>query len=239
MEDKNTEYATQFFEFIPKSFVDELNEVSNELISGALELMKLKIVSKFETRVIQPEIEKCMGAVEEKYLLEVDNIFEKLSSSLSSGVLAVPQHVLLDEDEAWDDVKPSEALTRLADTNASLEALRNKIKTASYKKMMLSRSLETIQDIRNKQQDDIKAYEEHLSSFNVSDWKNIVDLTQEKKNSLSKRIKSISVDPDLSPEVENLFSSKQQHINSKNCARILEELKKKYSLAESGNELPV
>ena len=239
MEDKNTEYATQFFEFIPKSFVDELNEVSNELISGALELMKLKIVSKFETRVIQPEIEKCMGAVEEKYLLEVDNIFEKLSSSLSSGVLAVPQHVLLDEDEAWDDVKPSEALTRLADTNASLEALRNKIKTASYKKMMLSRSLETIQDIRNKQQDDIKAYEEHLSSFNVSDWKNIVDLTQEKKNSLSKRIKSISVDPDLSPEVENLFSSKQQHINSNNCARILEELKKKYSLAESGNELPV
>ena len=169
MEDKNTEYATQFFEFIPKSFVDELNEVSNELISGALELMKLKIVSKFETKVIQPEIEKCMGAVEEKYLLEVDNIFEKLSSSLSSGVLAVPQHVLLDEDEAWDDVKPSEALTRLADTNASLEALRNKIKTASYKKMMLSRSLETIQDIRNKQQDDIKAYEEHLSSFNVSD----------------------------------------------------------------------
>ena len=239
MEDKNTEYATQFFEFIPKSFVDELNEVSNELISGALELMKLKIVSKFETKVIQPEIEKCMGAVEEKYLLEVDNIFEKLSSSLSSGVLAVPQHVLLDEDEAWDDVKPSEALTRLADTNASLEALRNKIKTASYKKMMLSRSLETIQDIRNKQQDDIKAYEEHLSSFNVSDWKNIVDLTQEKKNSLSKRIKSISVDPDLSPEVENLFSSKQQHINSNNCARILEELKKKYSLAESGNELPV
>ena len=239
MEDKNTEYATQFFEFIPKSFVDELNEVSNELISGALELMKLKIVSKFETKVIQPDIEKCMGAVEEKYLLEVDNIFEKLSSSLSSGVLAVPQHVLLDEDEAWDDVKPSEALTRLADTNASLEALRNKIKTASYKKMMLSRSLETIQDIRNKQQDDIKAYEEHLSSFNVSDWKNIVDLTQEKKNSLSKRIKSISVDPDLSPEVENLFSSKQQHINSNNCARILEELKKKYSLAESGNELPV
>ena len=239
MEDKNTEYATQFFEFIPKSFVDELNEVSNELISGALELMKLKIVSKFETKVIQPDIEKCMGAVEEKYLLEVDNIFEKLSSSLSSGVLAVPQHVLLDEDEAWDDMKPSEALTRLADTNASLEALRNKIKTASYKKMMLSRSLETIQDIRNKQQDDIKAYEEHLSSFNVSDWKNIVDLTQEKKNSLSKRIKSISVDPDLSPEVENLFSSKQQHINSNNCARILEELKKKYSLAESGNELPV
>ena len=239
MEDKNTEYATQFFEFIPKSFVDELNEVSNELISGALELMKLKIVSKFETKVIQPDIEKCMGAVEEKYLLEVDNIFEKLSSSLSSGVFAVPQHVLLDEDEAWDDVKPSEALTRLADTNASLEALRNKIKTASYKKMMLSRSLETIQDIRNKQQDDIKAYEEHLSSFNVSDWKNIVDLTQEKKNSLSKRIKSISVDPDLSPEVENLFSSKQQHINSNNCARILEELKKKYSLAESGNELPV
>ena len=238
MEDKNTEYATQFFEFIPKSFVDELNEVSNELISGALELMKLKIVSKFETKVIQPDIEKCMGAVEEKYLLEVDNIFEKLSSSLSSGVLAVPQHVLLDEDEAWDDMKPSEALTRLADTNASLEALRNKIKTASYKKMMLSRSLETIQDIRNKQQDDIKAYEEHLSSFNVSDWKNIVDLTQEKKNSLSKRIKSISVDPDLSPEVENLFSSKQKHINSNNCARILEELKKKYSLAESGNELP-
>ena len=46
MEDKDTEYATQFFEFIPKSFVDELNEESNDLISEALEMMKQKIVSR-------------------------------------------------------------------------------------------------------------------------------------------------------------------------------------------------
>ena len=42
-------------------------------------------------------------------------------------------------------------------------------------------------------------------------------------------------DADLGPEVETLFSCKQQNINSNNCARILEELKKKYSIAESGN----
>ena len=239
MEDKDTEYATQFFEFIPKSFVDELNEESNDLISEALEMMKQKIVSKFEERVIQPDIERCMAAVEEKYLLEADNIFEKLSASLSSGVMKVPQHVLLQEDEVWDDVKPSEAVTRLADTHASMEALRNKIKTASYKKAMLSKSLVTVQDIRNQQQSHIKTYEELLNSFNVSDWKDMVGLTLENRITLSKRIKAIQVDADLSSEVESLFSSKQQNINSNNCARILEELKKKYSLADSGNELPV
>ena len=234
MEDKDTEYATQFFGFIPESFADVLNEESNDLISDALEAMKQKLVSKFD-KVTQTDIETCMGAVEDKYLLEVDNIFEKLSSSLSSGVLAVPHHVLLDEDEAWDDVKPSEAITRLANTNASMEELRDKIKTASYKKMMLSRSLVTIQDITNKQQENIKEYEEHLKSFNVSDWKVNVDLTMEKERNLSKRIEAIPTDVDLSPEDESLFSYKQQNINSKNCARILEELKKKYSLAETGN----
>ena len=239
MAEKDTEYATQFFDFVPEAFVDELNEETNELISQALEMMKQKIVSKFEEKVIQPDIERCMAAVEEKYLLEADNIFEKLSSSLSSGVLKVPQHVLLQEDEVWDDLKPSEALSRLADTNDSMEVLRNKIKTASYKKMMLSKSLVTIQDIRSKQQSNIKAYEELLNSFNVSDWKDIVGLTLENQITLSKRIKAIQSETDFSPEVESLFSSKQQNINSKNCARILEELKKKYSLADSGNEPPM
>ena len=164
---------------------------------------------------------------------------KSVSSSLSSGVLKVPHHVLLQEDEVWDDLKPSEALSRLADTNDSMEVLRNKIKTASYKKMMLSKSLVTIQDIRSKQQSNIKAYEELLNSFNVSDWKDIVGLTLENQITLSKRIKAIQSETDFSPEVESLFSSKQQNINSQNCARILEELKKKYSLADSGNELPM
>ena len=120
-----------------------------------------------------------------------------------------------------------------------MEALRNQIKTASYKKMMLSKSLVTIQDIRTKQQANIKEYSEHLNSFNVSDWKDMVGLTLENKVTLTNRMKAIQGDADLSPEVESLFSSKQQNINSNNCARILEELKKKYSLADSGNELPV
>ena len=189
--------------------------------------------------MIQPDIENCMEAVKDKYLLETDNVFEKLSSSLSSGVLTVPRHVLLDEDEAWDDLKPSEALTRLANTNASMESLRSKIKTASYKKMVLSNSLETIQEIRQKQQQNIRAYEELLNSFNVSDWADMVDLTLEKKKSLSKQIEAIDPNANLTAEVENLFSSKQLNINSKNCALIIEELKNKYSLAESGNEPPV
>ena len=67
----------------------------------------------------------------------------------------------------------------------------------------------------------------------------MVGLTLENRITLSKRFKAIQVDADLSSEVESLFSSKQQNINSNNCARILEELKKKYSLADSGNELPV
>ena len=54
MDGKETEYATQFFEFVPKSFVDELNEECNELISEALGVIKLKIMSKYEDKVPQP-----------------------------------------------------------------------------------------------------------------------------------------------------------------------------------------
>ena len=73
----------------------------------------------------------------------------------------------------------------------------------------------------------------------MSDWAEMVDLTLEKKKCLSKQIEAIDPNANLSAEVENLFSSKQLNINSKNCALILEELKNKYSPSESGNEPPV
>ena len=234
-----TEYATQFFDFVPQCFVDELNQSCQELVMDALGVIKTKIAGKYDGKLEPAVIEAGMQKVEDKYSEEFDKIFEKVGKFTTENILRVPPHVLLPEDEVWDSERPGSISAKSANVDVELEALRNKIKTASYKKAMLSKSLVTVQDIRNQQQSHIKTYEELLNSFNVSDWKDMVGLTLENRITLSKRIKAIQVDADLSSEVESLFSSKQQNINSNNCARILEELKKKYSLADSGNELPV
>ena len=237
MDGKETEYATQFFEFVPKSFVDELNEECNELISEALGVIKLKIMSKYEDKVPQPEIEESVGRVEDKYLLEVDNTFEKLSAFLTQNVLTIPSHVLLPEDEVWEDSRTSEVVKRMANTKSANETLRSRIKTAMYKKTMLTESLQTIRDICQKQESNIKSYDELVNNFNVSDWRDCVELTLENKRNVTKRLAALDEQSNLDPnaKTESLFTSRQQSINSKNCRRILDELQDRYNSSETEN----
>ena len=232
MEDKETEYATQFFDFVPESFADELNEECNDLISEALEKIKLKILSKFTDKVNPAEMEEAIGTVEDKYRMEVDKAFEKLSSNLSETVFKVPRHVLLAEDEVWEDRQSSEVMTALADTTSAVVTIRSKIKTALYKKKILEDSLEMMQSTIQKQEDNIKAYNQLLHRYNVSDWKELTELTVENRKALFEKMRSLENPDDSLSKSDSLLSSRQRDINSKNCARILNEIQRKIEDSE-------
>ena len=227
MEDKETEYATQYFDFVPESIVDELNEEFNELISGALGTIKLVIAEKFKEKVDVPEIEEAISKVEDKYRTEVDNTFEKLSSYLSKAVFRTPRHVLLAEDEVWEDRRSCEVQTKLAKTSSAMETIRSKIKTARYKKKILEESLQDMKVVGQRQEDHIKAYRQLLHTYNISDWKELVELTMDNKKSLYEKMTSLKDLDDFHSKSESLFTSRQRGINSKNCRRILNELQEK------------
>ena len=72
-----TEYATQFFDFVPQSLVDELSENSNQLIQEALTTIKQKLTSKYSGKVDPEAISASIQKIEDKYLLETDKVFEK------------------------------------------------------------------------------------------------------------------------------------------------------------------
>ena len=173
--DKNntkTEYATKFFDFVPQTMVDEISEDANELIQGALEDMKQKISSKYADKVDSTVIQNSIDKIEEKYLFEMDKIFEKLVSYLCAHVLSVPNHVLLPEDTVWDsDTSGPNCSNRLAKVNVELDSLRNKIKSALYKKTVLQQSLENVQEICQKQESKISSDELLFNNLSIRDIK--------------------------------------------------------------------
>ena len=77
--------------------------------------------------------------------MEFDKIFEKLGQWSTASVLRVPGNVLLAEDEVWDTEQPSSVSHKLASVTVEMESLRSKIKTAIYKKSVLTQSLESVQ----------------------------------------------------------------------------------------------
>ena len=77
-QDIATEYATQFFKFVPQSLIDEINEGTNELVKDALAAIKKKITAKYLGKVEPNVIEASIQKVEDKYFLEFDKIFEQL-----------------------------------------------------------------------------------------------------------------------------------------------------------------
>ena len=185
-----TEYATQFFDFVPQTMVDEICEDANELLQGALGAMKQKVTSKYSDKVDPAVIQNSVEKVEEKYLFEMDKIFEKLASYLCAHVLTIPNHVLLPEDSTWDsDTSGPNCSNRLAKVNVELDSLRNKIKSALYKKSMLQQSLESVQEICQKQEDKINADEALYNNHNIGDWKDTVDFTKQNKEALDKRMR--------------------------------------------------
>ena len=125
----------------------------------------------------------------------------------------------------------------MANTKSANETLRSRIKTAMYKKTMLTESLQTIRDICQKQESNIKSYDELVNNFNVPDWRDCVELTLENKRNVTKRLAALDEQSNLDPnaKTESLFTSRQQSINSKNCRRIMDELQDRYNSSETDN----
>ena len=61
--DVATEYATQFFEFVPQKLIDELSEGTNELVQEALAAIRQKITVKHAGRVEPGLIEASLRKV--------------------------------------------------------------------------------------------------------------------------------------------------------------------------------
>ena len=99
MDQKQKEYSTQFFNFIPQSLVGELNEKSHEVVQEALEAIKARIVTRYEGKIEPAVLEESFKKIEDKYLLGNDEVYEKVERFLCANVLRVPHHVLLPEDQ--------------------------------------------------------------------------------------------------------------------------------------------
>ena len=222
------EYATQFFKFVPQSLIDEINEGTNELVKDALVAIKKKITAKYLGKVDPNVIEASIQKVEDKYLLEFDKIFEKLGKWSTANVLRVPGNVLLEEDAVWDIETPSTVASKLANINVEMEALRGKIKTAIYKKEVLTQSLEHIEEICAKQEVKIQADEELFRQFNVSDWSEMLDFTKQNKDSVNSKMKLLEALTDAKGEEGerelSLLSKNMKLKIDKNCESILDKL---------------
>ena len=187
-QDIATEYATQFFQFVPQSLIDEFSEGTNELVQEALVAIKKKITAKYSGKVEPEVIEASLKKIEDKYLLEFDKIYEKLGQWSKANVFRVPANVLLPEDAVWDVEAPSTIPSKLANINVEMEALRSKIKTAIYKKAVLTQSLESVEEICAKQEAKIKADEELFRKYNVSDWGDMLDFTKQNRTSVESKM---------------------------------------------------
>jgi len=192
MDQKQKEYSTQFFNFIPQSLVGELNEKSNELVQEALEAIKARIVARYQGKIEPAVLEESFKKIEDKYLFGNDEVYEKAERFLCANVLRVPHHVLLPEDQVWDGgTASSGSSSKLANLKVELESLRNQIKTAKYKKAILQESLENVNELCQKQEERIKLDEELYNNCNVTDWKDVLDFSNQNREVVQKKLRNI------------------------------------------------
>ena len=187
------EYAAQFLGFVPSSFVDDLSEDSIELVTSSLQFMKQKIVKTFPEKCAQVDVDKAFKKVEVKYQENQEKLFEKLGSWVCAHIFKIPGHVLLTEDEAWDGETSSGVASKLITVNTEMEEMRDKIKSALYKRAVLTTELEKIQDVCTSQEEVIDKDKERLKKCSIEDCKDLMDFTVEKKKVLSGRGKELEL----------------------------------------------
>jgi len=212
------EYAAQFLGFVPSSFVDDLSEDSIELVASSLEFMKQKIVKTFPDKCEQVEVDKAFKKVEVKYQENQEKLFEKLGSWVCAHIFKIPGHVLLTEDEAWDGETSAGVASRLITVNTEMEVMRDKIKSALYKRAVLTSELEKIQDVCTSQEKVIEKDRERLKKCSIEDCKDLMDFTIEKKKVLAgrgKELELVSGEKSDSASVEDKLDLDNKIINKR------------------------
>merc|ERR1712129_212698 len=183
------EYAAQYFGFVPNSFVDDLSEDSIDLVANSLVAMKEQLPGRF----VESELDESFKKVELKYQENQEKIFEKLGSFLCAHILKIPGHVLLPEDEAWDGETSAGATSKLLTVNTQMEVMRDGIKSALYKKAVLSAELENIQEVCKSQEVVIEKDKELFKKHGIDDCKDLMDFTIQNKRSLANKSKELEI----------------------------------------------
>ena len=128
----------------------------------------------------------------------------------------------------WNVEAPSTIPSKLTNLNVEMEALRSKIKTAIYKKAVLTQSLESVEEICAKQEAKIKADEELFRQYNVSDWEDMLDFTKQNKTSVESKMELLETLTNANGEDDgqelSLLSKNMKLKVDKYCETFLDKL---------------
>jgi len=191
-EQAQKEYATQHFGFTPNSFIDEITEESLEMVGSCLGAMKQQVQRKMPGKVEDKSLDKAFETVDNKYRETVEKLFEKLGTYLCKNVLVVPSHVLLTEDESWDNAPKADAFSKLSTANNDMSAIRDKIKTALYKKSRLQGELENIRTVCAKQESVIQQEVKTKKKVREGEWSDNVDFVSLQRKTLQRKTGELS-----------------------------------------------
>ena len=174
--DGEKEYAAQFFEIVPTAFVGVISEDARDLVGDALQLMKQQIMKKLPGTFVQSELDDAIEKVIKHYQINLDKIYEKLGSFVSARILRIPKHVLLPEDEPWDGESSSGAEARLLAVNTDMLTLRETVKSALYKKAVLTEELQKMRCICRTQESTIEESRKLFAKHSVEAVPEVFDL---------------------------------------------------------------
>lgn len=149
-ERRELEYATQFFEFTPDSFVDTISFSSTDIIDEELNKLKKTLSEKFSNKISERELEDCFTIVKDQYTEAAEKVLTVFGKYLKKNILCVPRHVLLPEDKAHAG-RPFTG-DDLENSLKNVDNLCLKIRNAKYKRAILQAKLANLQKVSLRQE---------------------------------------------------------------------------------------
>lgn len=149
-ERRDLEYATQFFEFTPDSFIETVTSTSSDIIDDQLKNLRLRLEEKFRGQFSSNELNDCFSLIAEQYSEATGKVHTSFGKYLKNNILCIPKHVLLPEDK----VHSGKVFTG-EDMDNSLKTVDNlclKVRNAKYKRAVLQAKLENLKKVSLRQE---------------------------------------------------------------------------------------
>ena len=198
--DGEKEYAIQFFEIDPSAFVNEMSKDACDRVGISLQVMKQYFMKKLPGTFAQSEIDVAFEKVFKHYQINIEKIFEKVGSYVSARILRIPKHVLLPEDEPWDGESSSGVEARLHAVYTDMSTMRDTVKSALYKKAVLTEELRKMRCIRQAQESTIEEDRKLFAKHSIEAVPEVFDIISQKTKHVEFKSKELT---DLSSEVLN------------------------------------
>lgn len=151
-ERKQLEYATQFFEFTPDACVDSITAPPMDIISDNLKAVKAKCFKEFAGKVTEQELEASFTVISDQYNGHTNEILEKFGRYIKKNILYVKKHIVLPEDRIHLKVDEKFDGSKLEDGIQNFDNLRQKVRSAKYKKAVLEAKLANLQRVAETQE---------------------------------------------------------------------------------------